>query len=333
MHQLRQRRTISPESIEGYRQFIAFRDTRSKYLFCYPVKTCNEDTFLYHLQRVLRFFTSRGYTPRILRSDYYTTFRSAKANQFYEDNQCRHESSAPYQQWQNAVERDIQTILSNVSATIHGQDFLRADTWAHALTHWTRLHNAFPHAVLHETPARIIDPTFVVDAHHQYRFIFGDLLCFPLQDHERLWKFDVKNDIGFYVGDEDSVKGGSVIYMPYNHNFLTRGNGHRVLISDIQLLQWYSKRRDIRHNPLPYSIVHNAVMDLLSNRETPAAAKDTPQLLITPAIDEDGAEATPTTPAVIQHAAPLQLIHNTTRKVPSPAHCTNTRPTCSQPPP
>ncbi len=73
--------------------------------------------------------------------------------------------------------------------------------------------------------------------HHQYRFVFGDLLCFPLlQDHEGLWKFDVKNDIGFYVGDEDSVKGGSE--MPYSHSFLTRGNGHRVLISDIQLLQW-----------------------------------------------------------------------------------------------
>ena len=71
---------ISPESVEGYRQFIAFRDTRSKYLFCYPVKTCNEDTFLYYLERVLRFFTSRGFKPRILRSDYYTTFRSAKAN-------------------------------------------------------------------------------------------------------------------------------------------------------------------------------------------------------------------------------------------------------------
>jgi hypothetical protein len=189
---------ISPKSIEGYRQFIAFRDTRSKYLFCYPVKTCNEDTFLYHLQRVLSFFTSRGFQPRILRSNCYTTFRFAKANQFYEDNQCRHESSAPYQQKQNAVERDIQTILSNVSVTIHGQDFLRADTW-------TRLHNAFPHAVLRNTPARIIDPTFVVDAHHQFRLVFGDLLCFSPQDHERLWKFDVKNYIGFYVVDEDSV--------------------------------------------------------------------------------------------------------------------------------
>jgi hypothetical protein len=86
-------------------------------------------------------------------------------------------------------------------------------------------------------PCPDIDPDFYVDAHHQYRIVFGDLLCFHLQDHERLWKFDIKNDIGFYAGDEDSVKGGSVIYMPYTHNFLTRGNGHRILISDLQLLQ------------------------------------------------------------------------------------------------
>ena len=107
--------------------------------------------------------------------------------------------------------------------------------------------------------------------------------------------------------------------MPYNHSFLTRGNGHRVLISDIQLLPWYSKRRDIRRNPLPYSIVHNAVMDLISNRETPVAQKDTPQLLlITPAIDDDGAVATPPTPAVIQHAVPIPATPKPPGKPPRP---------------
>ena len=110
---------------------------------------------------------------------------------------------------------------------------MRADTWAHALTHWTRLHNSFLHSIIQDTTARVIDDRFSIDAHHQYRFAFGDLLCFPIQDHERLWKFDVKNDIGFYMGDEGSVKGGSLIYMPYSHSFLTRGNGHRVQISDV----------------------------------------------------------------------------------------------------
>ncbi len=183
------------------------------------------------------------------------------------------------------MERDIQTILSNVSATLHGQDFLRADVWHHALSHWTRLHNALPHFITKSTPARIIDHSFNVDAHHQYRFAFGDLLCFPLQDHERTWKFDVKNDIGFYVGDEDSTKGGFLIYMPYTHKILTRGGGHRILISDVQLLQWYARRREITRNPLPYSIVKDAVMDLLASRDTAVIMSDNTQLLITPASD------------------------------------------------
>ena len=307
---------ISPESIEGYKQFICFRDTRSKYMFNYPVKTCTEDIFLYYLARVLLFFTSRGHKPRILRSDYYTTFRSNKANTFYETNQCTHESSAPYQQWQNAVERDIQTVLCNVSATIQGQDHLRADTWSYALTHWTRLHNSLPHSVHKDTPARIITPGFTVDAHHQYRFAYGDLLCFPLQDHERLWKFDVKNDIGFYVGDADSIKGGSQIYMPYTHNVLTRGNGHRVLISDLQLLQWYSRRRDIRKNPLPYSVVLDSVMDLLAHRETVVTTGPNTQILITPALDAEDRPTTPLTPAVIQHATipPNPTLHHDTTR-------------------
>jgi hypothetical protein len=104
------------------------------------------------------------------------------------------------------------------------------------------------------------------------------------------------------VGDEDSVKGGSLIYLPYTHNVLTRGNRHRILISDIQLLQWYSQRRDIRRNPLPYSIVRDAVMDLLANRETPAMKSETAQILITPAVTNEGVIIEPLKPAVIQHA-------------------------------
>ena len=111
------------------------------------------------------------------------------------------------------------------------------------------------------------------------------------------------------MGDEDSVKGGSLIYMPYSHSFLTRGKGHRVLISDVQLLQWYSRRRDIRRNPLPYAIVHDAVMDLLANQETLVTRDDTSHILITPATTTNGTIAVPLAPAVIQHAIPLITNH------------------------
>ena len=68
----------------------------------------------------------------------------------------------------------------------------------------------------------------------------------------------MKNDIGFYMGDEDSVKGGgSVIYMPYSHSFLSRGNGHRVIISDVQLLRWYSRRRENIRRAQPPPLCNN----------------------------------------------------------------------------
>ena len=169
------------------------------------------------------------------------------------------------------------------------------------------------------TPARIIGPNFSIDAHHQYRFAFGDLLlCFPLQEHERLWKVDVKNDIDIYVGDKDSVKGGSVIYMPFTHNFLTSGNGHRILISDIQLLQWYSQRRNIRRNPLPYSVVKDAVMDLLAHNEIPVTRTGATQLLITQSLTEAGTHIDSTTSAVIQHAIPYTAEPVSTKSSPRP---------------
>ena len=94
---------------------------------------------------------------------------------------------------------------------------------------------------------------------------------------------------------------------------------------DIQLLQWYYQRRDIRRNLLLYSIVHNAVMDLLANRETPATRLDTPQLLITPALDADGNSATSLTPAVVQHAVPIHAPTHAERgqKPPSSSHTTS----------
>eukprot|EP01036_Dinobryon_divergens_P035459 gene35459-biopygen28015 len=76
------------------------------------------------------------------------------------------------------------------------------------------------------------------------------------------------------------------------NNFLVRGNGHRVLISDLQLLRWYSRRRDIRRSPLPYATVKDAIMDLLAYRETPVHLDSNTQLLIT---DDTGAQGKPCT--------------------------------------
>jgi hypothetical protein len=43
------------------------------------------------------------------------------------------QSSIPYSHWQVAVERDMQTIVNSASALLHGQEWLKADSWDLAL--------------------------------------------------------------------------------------------------------------------------------------------------------------------------------------------------------
>lgn len=58
----------------------------------------------------------------------------------------------------------------------------------------------------------MFDSMFRVDASHQYRYVYGDILCFPLPDNEKRWAFDVKNEVGLYTGDQEGIKGGVLAY-------------------------------------------------------------------------------------------------------------------------
>ena len=151
-------------------------------------------------------------------------------------------------------------------ATIHGTDLLRADAWAHAVQHWTQLHNDTPHSIDTPAPNSLMNRDHRVDSKTKYRFAFGDLVCFPLEEHERKWKFDTRNEIGFYVGDQTTSKGAAMVYQPYQHSILVRGDVHRVRISDIQLLQFFGRRIAIREGSLPFKIVQDAIIDLLNDK-------------------------------------------------------------------
>ena len=120
---------------------------------------------------------------------------------------------------------------------------MRAYSWNRALKHWIRVHNDLPRSAHQCSPNAIIDNMHQVDARYQYRFAYGDIvLCYPLAEKERRWKFDTKNEMGFYLGDKKDMKDGYHVYQPHYHKILTRGDVHRVRIYEIELLEWYGKR-------------------------------------------------------------------------------------------
>ena len=265
---------INPKSMEGFTCFFLFRDTHTRRLHVYPSKTADEETYLTHLYDVLRYYHKRGLRTKIIRTDFFSTFISGSAVEYYKDNNLEHQVSTAYKHWQNAVERDVQTVVCNVAAVIHSADLIRADSWAKALEHWVSIWNDTPLSATRTSPNAIVCPGHTVDAKHQYRFAFGDVVSYSLEKSERKWKFDLKNEVGFYFGDHKGMKGGVCIYRPFVHDFVHRGDVHRLPISDIQLLQWYGRRYEARQAGLPFRIARDALISWIPEEPIAVQGED-----------------------------------------------------------
>ena len=187
-----------------------------------------------------------------MRTDYFKTFLSKKAERYYAKRDIEYQSSTPYKHWQNAVERTIQTIINYMAAIIHGTEFLREDSWAYALVHFTRVHNDLPNPITGLSPNSIINSSHQVNALQKFRFAFGDIVCHSLEKLERKIKFDIRNDVGLYLGDERGMKGGCLIYRPYKHTVTVRGDVHRLNISSVRMLEWYGRRYEAKPGKKAY---------------------------------------------------------------------------------
>ena len=252
---------INPESHEGYQHYFLFKDMCSKMIFIYLTDSTGEDSYLYALNDVVKFFMARGHKCNVVRGDYYTSYRSAKVLGYLKETNLTYESSAPYQHWENGVEREIQTLTTYVSTILHDQILLRADMWAHAAEHYVSLHNSLPIGETHKSPNEIVGGVPPIDASYRFLYAFGDLVTFRIP--KKNWKFDVRNDLGFFVGEKDGIKGGCQIYRPYEHRITDRSDVYRLNVSDIQLLAWYGKRVSTREATLPYRLVSEAMIDLI----------------------------------------------------------------------
>ena len=113
------------------------------------------------------------------------------------------------------------------------------------------------------SPNAMIKSGDYIDARWQYRFAFGDLVCFHIDKIHRTWKFDTRNEVGFYMGDKKGVKGAVWVYRPYRHDRLLRDDVHRIPVSDVQLLMWYGRREEVRQAGLPFKVVRDAYINLL----------------------------------------------------------------------
>jgi hypothetical protein len=119
---------------------------------------------------------------------------------------ARLQHSILYSHYQNAVERDVQTIVAGVASLMHGQHWMHADSWDLALYHFVDWRNKSPQVKLRDgrSPWQVYTRE-QLDFNLEKRFQFGDLIAVGLPGNlpgdGKAWKCDMRHEVGIYVGD------------------------------------------------------------------------------------------------------------------------------------
>jgi hypothetical protein len=133
--------TISPKSIENDIGYYAFTDVETGYLLIYPMRNKTSESFIQALTSVIRFFKRHGIDVKYLRIDRGSNLISDQVDAFLAENRIIGQSSPAYAQYQNRVEREVQTINKSISAIITNQPWIRLDVWNEALNFFRQTHN------------------------------------------------------------------------------------------------------------------------------------------------------------------------------------------------
>jgi hypothetical protein len=255
---------INPPTTQGHVWFFLFKCIRTGHLQI--ITSRSKEGFLDALKQILNWYVARGWKPKVLRSDNDTVILSSEIQEYLITMGMVQQNSAPYRQFQNSVERDMQTLQKGVSLFLHAQPWLRADLWDLAAHHWVdcrnrtiNVHNQFksPIHILTKRPTNLINT---------FQFAFGDLVVVGIPKDLRTWKFDLRNDVGIYVGQPSGMVDASYIYWPHTHSVSIRGSVTKLEISDEAFLSYYQRRKEVKEGPLPYKTWEITLRDLLADK-------------------------------------------------------------------
>ena len=246
---------ISPSSVpsvEGYTMVFVFCDQAVGNLHVFGAKSKTE--FLKCLKEVHAYYRKYGYTMKKLCSDDEYVLKSAEVLRWLEENgNIEKLASNPYQHWQNLVERYIQTINVGTAALLHDQIFLGAAMWFLAMLHFVDCRNNTPNVHTGTSSPREMIEKKKVDLKTQFLFAFGQPVCVGVVEPDKIWKFDLRNELGIYVGQPAGHVGGNYIYMPYTGRTVIRGSCTAVRASNEQLRRIWGIREEMVQKRIRFS--------------------------------------------------------------------------------
>ena len=259
---------VSPPAHDGSTMFFLFADVRTGYMVAYTGKA--KDAFVESFKSAVKHFRTWGHEVKAFRSDAETVLKDGKMGQYLEDNGYVHELSTPEAHYQNFVERYVQTITRFTSALLHGQDILQSKHWDWALFHAIDCRNRVPNVKCSPSTPHEMVTGEKVNLAKTFQFTFGDLVAVHLPKEKRNWKFDLRWDVGVYIGQPPHSVEAALVYFPYRNAVLVRTDVAKLEITEEAYKRFYFRRHDISGSSVSTATrIHNRIEECLVNFDNP----------------------------------------------------------------
>ena len=237
---------ITPPAQDGSTMFFLFADVATGFMMAFTAKAKN--SFLTCFIQAVRTLKRYGHQVKIFRSDSETVLKDGELGPYLEENGYFHELSTPEAHYQNFVERYVNTISRATATLLHAQDFLTSKHWDWALFHAINCKNRTPNKKCKmKSPYEVLTGRRV-NLNKSFQFAFGDLVAVHITKERRHWKFDLRWDVGIFIGQPEGSVDAATVYYPFDGKVLTRTDLIKLNITDDAYRRYYSCRHDLYEN-------------------------------------------------------------------------------------
>jgi hypothetical protein len=262
---------INPPTKNGDCYYFLFADVKTGYQHVYTCAT--KSGFVTAMKLVLDWYKINKCDTKVIRTDSEEVLVHGNVGRYLAGIGIKTELSAPYAHHQNFVERYVQTANKGTSALLHGQRFLKAHHWDKALMHYIDCRNHSPNVKCGKKSPHEVITGRTTNLEKTFQFAFGDLVYVRIPDGQREWKFDLRQDIGIYVGQPPESVDSAYVYYPYSNMQYVRSNLSAMDISDEAYQRYFARRFDIRDaSKTDWSMLRDVVGDLAFDFEQPSDA-------------------------------------------------------------
>jgi hypothetical protein len=177
--------------------------------------------FIQAVMRVNSFYLQYGFKMRFLRVDAGKVENAAASLVILNNNGISVQTAAPECQFQNPVERTVQTIGRGVATMLCDQGLLDNSFWGMALQYFIITMNATPNTLCQQSSPDFVVTGRVPDLMHRCLYPFGQpVVAVKLIQERSPFKFEPHGEFGVVCGTPTTANGASLIYFPARGGFL-----------------------------------------------------------------------------------------------------------------